>query len=279
MDHFLSDACYTAGVGFKPDLRSVIDWGYSDNGNFPVNIPLNAMLLRSLRAIAAVAAALSDAASHDKYQAALAAHTQTVLKTLGIARDGPAAAGPGADVAAISEDWVVVDTVDFERIGFHGTALLLQAGGVFDDVTAPQASQFLERTLNSMFPINSSAPRLSDPSKHSTTGFYTPYFQTFTFEGLFEAGAADVALSQIRQAWGWAMQQSSTWLEVFDVRWEAVHSWYARELPARTAMRSRLRSTLLTTVPISEPHAIVASQRLCLLPVRMCTRSAARAAS
>jgi hypothetical protein len=139
-------------------------------------------------------------------------------------------------VAAISEDWVVVDTVDFERIGFHGTALLLQAGGVFDDVTAPQASQFLERTLNSMFPINSSAPRLSDPSKHSTTGFYTPYFQTFTFEGLFEAGAADVALSQIRQAWGWAMQQSSTWLEVFDVRWEAVHSWYARELPARTAM-------------------------------------------
>jgi len=26
-------------------------------------------------------------------------------------------------------------------------------------------------------------------------------------------------------AWGWALSQSSTWLEVFDPRWEAVHSW------------------------------------------------------
>jgi len=32
-------------------------------------------------------------------------------------------------------------------------------------------------------------------------------------------------LDNYRKAWGWALSQSSTWLEVFDVRWEAVHSW------------------------------------------------------
>lgn len=76
-----------------------------------------------------------------------------------------------------------------------------------------------------MFPINPEAPRLSDPSKRSTSGFYTPYFQTFTFEGLFRAGRCDFVLEQYRQAWGWALTQSSTWLEVFDPRWEVVHSW------------------------------------------------------
>ena len=69
------------------------------------------------------------------------------------------------------------------------------------------------------------APRLSDPSKRSTDGFYTPYFQTFTFEGMLEAGEADFVLGQYKAAWGWAMQQSSTWVEVFDPRWEATHSW------------------------------------------------------
>jgi hypothetical protein len=28
-----------------------------------------------------------------------------------------------------------------------------------------------------------------------------------------------------RSAWGWAATQASTWLEVFDPRWEKVHSW------------------------------------------------------
>lgn len=79
--------------------------------------------------------------------------------------------------------------------------------------------------LRSMFPINADAPRLSDPSKRSAAGFYTPYFQTFTFDGLFRAGRANFILAQYRQAWGWALTQASTWLEVFDPRWEVVHSW------------------------------------------------------
>ena len=26
-------------------------------------------------------------------------------------------------------------------------------------------------------------------------------------------------------AWGWALTQANTWVEVFDSRWEKVHSW------------------------------------------------------
>ena len=54
------------------------------------------------------------------------------------------------------------------------------------------------------------APRLSDPSKRSTDGFYTPYFQTFTFEGMLEAGEADFVLGQYKSAWGWAMRRLTT---------------------------------------------------------------------
>lgn len=38
--------------------------------------------------------------------------------------------------------------------------------------------------LNAWMCRTADAPRLSDPGKRSTTGFYTPYFQTFTFEGV-----------------------------------------------------------------------------------------------
>jgi hypothetical protein len=55
--------------------------------------------------------------------------------------------------------------------------------------------------------------------------FYTPYFQTFAFDALFQAGEADYCVEQYQVAWGWALEQSSTWLEVFDARWEVVHSW------------------------------------------------------
>ena len=65
----------------------------------------------------------------------------------------------------------------------------------------------------------------SDPAKRSTSGFYTPYFQTFTFDGMLRAGRADFVLEQYRTAWGWALTQANTWLEVFDPRWEVVHSW------------------------------------------------------
>ena len=87
------------------------------------------------------------------------------------------------------------------------------------------ACAYIESSLSACFPIEPSAPRLCDPAKRSATGFYTPYFQTFTFDGLLRAGEADFVLEQYRKAWGWALQYSNTWPEVFDLRWEMVHSW------------------------------------------------------
>jgi hypothetical protein len=59
----------------------------------------------------------------------------------------------------------------------------------------------------SFFPNAAGAPRLSSPSKRSVGGFYTPYFSTFSFAGLFEAGEADFCVNQFEQAWGWALTQ------------------------------------------------------------------------
>lgn len=143
---------------------------------------------------------------------------------------------------AASEEWVILeqidwykkeenekaDVLDFSTVGYHASALLLRAGlfqasSRIDDKAACIA--FLRSSLNEMFPNNKDAPRLSDPSKRSSLVFYTPYFSTFTMAALLEAGEGDYVMEQYKTAWGWALEQSSTWPEVFDVRWEAVHSW------------------------------------------------------
>ena len=210
MDYFLSPACYKSGVGFTFTQGAVIDWGYIDNHTFAVSVPLNALMQSALAALVAIATAVGDVDAKATYTAALATHTRNFTTLLGL----PAAAAGGA--------W------DPAKLGMHGAALVLRAGllagaGLSSARSATQS--YIKAQLSACFPINRSAPRLSDPSRRSSTGFYTPYFQTFTFEGLFEAGDAEWCLGQYRAAWGWALTQSSTWLEVFDVRWEAVHSW------------------------------------------------------
>ena len=105
---------------------------------------------------------------------------------------------------------------------------MLRAGLLDGDAVAAQREaccDFIEARLRACFPIDTSAPRLSDPGKRSASGFYTPYFQTFTFDGMMRAGRVDFVLEQYRSAWGWALTQANTWLEVFDPRWEVVHSW------------------------------------------------------
>ena len=118
--------------------------------------------------------------------------------------------------------------LDPSTLGMHAASLLLRAGLFDGDALAAQRAvvvAYVKAQLEGMFPINADAPRLSSPSQRSASGFYTPYFATFTFAGLLRAGEADWVLEQYRQAWGWALAQSPTWLEVFDVRWEMVHSW------------------------------------------------------
>lgn len=257
MDYFMGSKCYTVKGFSPPGLGCVVDWGYSKDEapSIPVNICLNALLVTALQAMVAIAASLQDSASAAKYGAALAKHTALVKKYVG--------GGAAADARQDQDGWIVVEpeqkvetpsgtTMDSMRVipheptaaasapeplhssapfdpsklGFHGAAFVLRAG-LLDSSPADVAAcaAYIKVCLRAKFPINKAAPRLSDPSKRSSDGFYTPYFQTFTFEGLFKAGEADFCVKQYEQAWGWALTQASTWVEVFDPRWEVVHSW------------------------------------------------------
>ena len=249
MDYFLGASCYEPDIGFvPPGLGLVIDWGYSDTHAFDVNLCLNALLVSALTAMVSIATVLGDGTARSKYEAALAAHVKLLAGTIGL-----------PELDSEMSDWIVIDpqelagSVDFDKIGFHASgvcsflldpflyffwtcvvtmcvcAVLLLRAGLFSahDQIEQNCCQFVLARLNNMFPINKDAPRLADPSCRSAEGFYTPYFQTFTFEALLTSGGADDVLDQIQQAWGWALTQASTWLEVFDPRWEAVHSWYA----------------------------------------------------
>jgi hypothetical protein len=86
--------------------------------------------------------------------------------------------------------------------------------------------------IMSFFPNAAGAPRLSSPSKRSVSGFYTPYFSTFSFEGLFEAGEADFCVNQFELAWGWALTQVSPLVPLFNCvfRAENVASFAAKRI-------------------------------------------------
>lgn len=220
LDYFLSSACYSPTAGFTPpsSYGLVVDWGYSDNGAFaPTNMCLNALLVSALAAMVQLCLGVGDAAAAQKYGKAQADLSELLMRLLGVEERKQA---PEEE-----EGWVTVHLSSFDpsKLGFHAAALCLRAGllGGYEGPTAA----FLKQSLLDMFPNNPNAPRLSDPGKRSLTGFYTPYFQTFTFDALFRCGEADFVLDQYRKVWGWALSQSSTWLEVFDPRWEAVHSW------------------------------------------------------
>lgn len=246
MDYFLSAACYTAGKGFSPPgLGMVIDWGYKDNGAYPVNMCINAMLVNALSDVASWAGVVGDAAAAARYSAALRQQTILMKQMLQLPTASPSKAtkatratyvggtlatfvGSAARAGAGSAAGPAAASFDASKLGFHAAALVLRSG-LLDGSTADAQRQaccaFIKSTLASFFPINKQGARLSDPSKRSDVGFYTPYFQTFTFDGMFRAGEADWILEQYQVAWGWALTQSSTWLEVFDPRWEVIHSW------------------------------------------------------
>ena len=202
----MSAACYTAGVGFAPKgLGMVIDWGYKDNGAFPVNMAINAMLVNALSDVLCWAGVVGDAVAATRYSAALKQHTVLMKKMLQLptapamataVRGGGGGGGGGGGARSF----------DASKLGFHAAALVLRSG-LFDGDSAETQRQacceFIKARLTSFFPINKQGSRLSDPSKRSDTGFYTPYFQTFTFDGMFRAGEADWIIGQYQAAWGW----------------------------------------------------------------------------
>ena len=255
MDYLLSAACYDAAKGFTPTgLGVVVDWGYKDNGAFPVNMCLNAWLVSSINALIGCAnvAMVDPTPVTSKYTAVLASHTALLRKYLGLGGGdgggGGNSGGAGGDRGggggglddngeeskggtggkggmwgnrggreSSSSSSSSSSSFDPSLLGFHAAAMVLRVGlldGKGDAADRAACCAFIQASLCAMFPINKEAGRLSDPSKRSPVGFYTPYFQTFTFDGLFRAGHADFVLEQYREAWGWALTQSSTWLEV-----------------------------------------------------------------
>lgn len=83
----------------------------------------------------------------------------------------------------------------------------------------------IKRHINSCFPLDSSAPRLSDPDA-ANPRLFTPYFAHFTMPELIKRGDMDFVLDTYRKAWGWALQDGrTTWVEVFDPRWSHCHEW------------------------------------------------------
>mmetsp|Transcript_37487 Transcript_37487/g.81237 ORF Transcript_37487/g.81237 Transcript_37487/m.81237 type:complete len:259 (+) Transcript_37487:1-777(+) len=128
-------------------------------------------------------------------------------------------------------EWVDVgalqgtSAIDWSQLGYHGTALVLAAGILDADATdRASAVLFIKDHLSTCFPNDPTGPRLANPSCRGSR-FYTPYFASLAFPGMVAAGEMDWVLGQYKTCWGWALSQSPTWIEVFDVRWEMVHSW------------------------------------------------------
>lgn len=133
-----------------------------------------------------------------------------------------------------------LEGLEWSSIGYHAASMALSAGLLGPPpalapveqqdgdtrLTAAQAAciHFIQSHLSSCFPNDRSAPRAANPSC-ANPKLYTPYYATFSFPPMIRYGQLEWVLDQYRSAWGWAATQSSTWLEVFDPRWEKVHSW------------------------------------------------------
>ena len=178
MGFYLSSTCYTK-IGFAPQgYGLVIDWGYKDTGNYPVNMAINALLLTALVAMHTWSVAVGDSTSADKYAQTIKSHTALLCSYLKI---------PSAQEEEANADWVLVDAdvedtprtnasaFDPTKLGFHAAAFALRCGilgGAGNEAAQEACCDYLKSRLNTFFPLNKSAPRLSDPSKRSTDGFY-----------------------------------------------------------------------------------------------------------
>ena len=188
MHYFTSPACYDPAVGFSPKgYSAVIDWGYTTAPGFGVDLCLQAMLVNALAACVELATAAGDAPGAGRFKSLLSSHTALVRKLIGLTSRSVDEDAPTEHTDDDNEDsfvevcdddddessaWVMVSDVQFDpsKLGFHAAALLLGAVGVFGPADAAEAlatTSFVKTQLFAMFPNDSSAPRLSDPSKVS----------------------------------------------------------------------------------------------------------------
>ncbi|MDQ8193695.1 family 78 glycoside hydrolase catalytic domain [Coraliomargarita sp. SDUM461004] len=195
------------GLRRNPDLWNFVDWGYQGSAsvfldNSPQDVSMDPALsffyLKALKSLSWWAERIGqheDVASYDaKYQTLLEELKQTSL-------------------SQFSPD-----------MGFHSAALAL-GQGLFTDSDCERCVEFLQEHIESCFPNNLSAPRLSDTRVESTQ-LITPFFMHFVLPVLAENGAIEFVIEQFRSCWGWMLDQGvTTWFEVFDTRWSHCHQW------------------------------------------------------
>ena len=116
------------------------------------------------------------------------------------------------------------EKVDWVSIGYHRTVLGMKYGFVPEKLYK-EAVIYLKAHINSCFPNNPEAPRLSDPGANNPQ-LITPYFANYAFPLLIENGEAEFVLDQYKNCWGWMLDEgATTCLEVFDIRWSHCHGW------------------------------------------------------
>jgi alpha-L-rhamnosidase len=179
-----------------------VDWGYVSNPG-EVDMAVNMHFLAAVRDMVKWCQTLGDAGKSDRYSA-LAARLVAILSAW---LDSPLA-GP--------DPW--------KAIGLHRAVLALRLH-LLEGSREREAVAAIKRHINTCFPLDVSAPRLSGPDTTSTR-LFTPYFAHFTMPELIKRGEMDYVLDVYRKAWGWALEDGrTTWLEVFDTRWSHCHQW------------------------------------------------------
>ncbi|MEN6521474.1 MAG: family 78 glycoside hydrolase catalytic domain [Armatimonadota bacterium] len=192
---------YTSDDGVIDEVGwGFIDWGYVRNQG-PVDIALNMHYLASLRDMTKWCEVLGF---DDRAQ-----HYASLDRKLSVAI---------ARWFAGQEDW--------ESIGYHRAVLGLKLG-YFDGKDEGECLEFIKKHILGCFPNKADTPRLSSPSVRDTQ-IITPYFFHFAMPVLIERSEMDFALDIYRKCWGWMLETgSTTWPEVFDLRWSRCHQWSA----------------------------------------------------
>lgn len=199
------------GLRTNPKHWNFIDWGYrgsatvflagmKDDAGFDPALSL--MYLGALRALAAWAGWIGKDSS--KWETTAAKIAERYTRHL--------------------EECAKEDAACWETMGFHTTALAL-VQKVVPQENVPAAVAFLKKHLQSCFPNNPSAQRLSGTTVESDQ-LITPFFLHHVLPVLVDHGEMDFVLGQIRTCWGWALDSGlTTWPEVFDIRWSHCHQW------------------------------------------------------
>ncbi len=193
-----------------------IDWGHMVAKD-EVNIALNVMVWKAIGDLAEWSELLGEAEDAKKR-----------LQQRNLLRDimrKHMLSGQGLLRTAIPAPSHVAMTDSPEReAGFHANALALRFG-FFNGEERLRAVEFIKQHILNCYPNRPDAPRLAHPRANHPQ-LITPYFAHYSLTALLEAGEDEFVYNQIRECWGWMLQQgATTTLEVFDPRWSHCHAW------------------------------------------------------